>query len=29
MAELYRELVRILLANGCYLARTGKGSHEI
>ncbi len=29
MAELYRELVRILRANGCYLARAGKGSHEI
>jgi predicted RNA binding protein YcfA (HicA-like mRNA interferase family) len=29
MAELYRDLVRILEANGCYLVRTGKGSHEI
>jgi predicted RNA binding protein YcfA (HicA-like mRNA interferase family) len=29
MAELYRELVAILRANGCYLLRQGKGSHEI
>ena len=29
MAELYRELVRILEANGCRLVRKGKGSHEI
>jgi predicted RNA binding protein YcfA (HicA-like mRNA interferase family) len=29
MADLYRGLVRILEANGCYLVRTGKGSHEI
>jgi predicted RNA binding protein YcfA (HicA-like mRNA interferase family) len=29
MAELYRDLVRILEANGCYLVRKGKGSHEI
>jgi predicted RNA binding protein YcfA (HicA-like mRNA interferase family) len=29
MADLYRDLVRILQANGCYLVRTGKGSHEI
>jgi predicted RNA binding protein YcfA (HicA-like mRNA interferase family) len=29
MAELYRDLVRILEANGCYLVREGKGSHEI
>jgi predicted RNA binding protein YcfA (HicA-like mRNA interferase family) len=28
MAELYRDLVRILQANGCRLARPGKGSHE-
>ena len=29
MAELYRDLVRILEANGCSLVRKGKGSHEI
>lgn len=29
MAELYRDLTRILRANGCYLVRPGKGSHEI
>jgi len=29
MAELYRDLVRILQANGCYRVRTGKGSHEV
>jgi predicted RNA binding protein YcfA (HicA-like mRNA interferase family) len=29
MADLYRELVAILRANGCYLVRKGKGSHEI
>ena len=29
MAELYRELVAILRANGCELVRSGKGSHEI
>jgi len=29
MAELYRDLVRILEQNGCYLVRKGKGSHEI
>ena len=29
MAELYRDLVRNLEANGCYLVRKGKGSHEI
>ncbi|MFL5042147.1 MAG: type II toxin-antitoxin system HicA family toxin [Xanthobacteraceae bacterium] len=29
MADLYRELVAILRANGCYLVRPGKGSHEI
>ena len=29
MADLYRELVAILRANGCYLVRRGKGSHEI
>jgi predicted RNA binding protein YcfA (HicA-like mRNA interferase family) len=29
MAELYRELARILKDNGCTLIRTGKGSHEI
>jgi predicted RNA binding protein YcfA (HicA-like mRNA interferase family) len=28
MAELYRDLVRILEANGCYLVRKDKGSHE-
>jgi hypothetical protein len=28
MAELYRELVAILRANGCYLLRQGKGSRE-
>jgi len=28
MAEFYRDLVRILEANGCYLVRKGKGSHE-
>jgi predicted RNA binding protein YcfA (HicA-like mRNA interferase family) len=29
MADLYRDLVAILRANGCYLVRSGKGSHEI
>ena len=29
MAELYRELVAIPHQNGCYLVRSGKGSHEI
>lgn len=29
MADFYRDLVRILLARGCYLVRKGKGSHEI
>jgi hypothetical protein len=29
MAELYRDLVRILQANGCRFARPGKDSHEI
>lgn len=29
MAELYRDLVRILQTNGRRLARPGKGSHEI
>jgi predicted RNA binding protein YcfA (HicA-like mRNA interferase family) len=29
MAEFYRDLVRILEANGYYLVRKGKGSHEI
>lgn len=29
MAEFYRELTRILHANGCRLVRQGKGSHEI
>jgi predicted RNA binding protein YcfA (HicA-like mRNA interferase family) len=29
MADLYRDLVSILQTNGCYLVRSGKGSHEI
>jgi predicted RNA binding protein YcfA (HicA-like mRNA interferase family) len=29
MADLYRDLVRILQANGCYIVRQGQGSHEI
>jgi len=29
MADLYRDLVRILQASGCYIVRQGKGSHEI
>jgi predicted RNA binding protein YcfA (HicA-like mRNA interferase family) len=29
MADFYRDLVRILQANGCYLIRKDKGSHEI
>ncbi len=29
MADLYRELVAILRANGCSPVRPGKGSHEI
>jgi predicted RNA binding protein YcfA (HicA-like mRNA interferase family) len=29
MADLYRDLARILQANGCYRVRPGKGSHEI
>jgi predicted RNA binding protein YcfA (HicA-like mRNA interferase family) len=29
MADYYRDLVRTLQAHGCYLVRTGKGSHEI
>jgi predicted RNA binding protein YcfA (HicA-like mRNA interferase family) len=28
MAELYRDLVRILEENGCHLVRKGKGSHD-
>ncbi len=29
MADFYRDLVKILRANGYALVRTGKGSHEI
>lgn len=29
MADLYRDIVAILRANGCYLVRPGKGSHEV
>lgn len=29
MADFYRSLVAILLANGCHFVRKGKGSHEI
>jgi len=29
MAELYRKLTEILRANGCWLVRPGKGSHEV
>ena len=29
MADLYQDIVAILRANGCYLVRKGKGSHEI
>ena len=29
MADFYREPVAIRRANGCYVVRTGKGSHEI
>jgi predicted RNA binding protein YcfA (HicA-like mRNA interferase family) len=29
MADLYRELVRVLRNNGWQLHRSGKGSHEI
>jgi predicted RNA binding protein YcfA (HicA-like mRNA interferase family) len=29
MADLYRDLVAILRANGFQLSRSGKGSHEI
>jgi predicted RNA binding protein YcfA (HicA-like mRNA interferase family) len=29
MANFYRELVAILRANGCYLVRQGKGSHDL
>jgi len=29
MADFYRELVKILREHGCWLVRTGKGSHEI
>jgi predicted RNA binding protein YcfA (HicA-like mRNA interferase family) len=29
MADLYRDLIRILRAAGCHLVRSGKGSHEI
>ncbi len=29
MAEFYRDLVRLLEANGCHIVRKGKGSHEI
>jgi hypothetical protein len=28
MADPYRELVAIVRANGCYVVRRGKGSHE-
>jgi predicted RNA binding protein YcfA (HicA-like mRNA interferase family) len=29
MADVYRELVRILREHGCRFIRTGKGSHEL
>lgn len=29
MASLYRDLIKILKANGCYFLRSGKGDHEI
>jgi predicted RNA binding protein YcfA (HicA-like mRNA interferase family) len=29
MADLYRDLIAILRAHGCYRVRSGKGSHEI
>lgn len=29
MADFYRQLAAILLAAGCQLVRSGKGSHEI
>jgi predicted RNA binding protein YcfA (HicA-like mRNA interferase family) len=29
MADFYPRLIALLLANGCSLVRTGKGSHEI
>ncbi len=29
MADLYRELIAVLRANGFHFARSGKGSHEI
>ncbi len=29
MADFYRDLVKILRENGCYVSRAGKGSHEI
>ncbi|MFZ1494202.1 MAG: type II toxin-antitoxin system HicA family toxin [Candidatus Competibacter denitrificans] len=29
MASLYADLVKHLKANGCWLIRSGKGSHEI
>ena len=28
-SNLYPELVRMLRSGGCFLVRTGKGSHEI
>ena len=29
MADLYRDLMKLLRENGCSLVRSGKGSHEI
>ncbi len=29
MASLYADLVKHLKANGCWMIRSGKGSHEI
>ena len=29
MAAMYADLARHLKANGCWMVRTGKGSHEI
>jgi len=29
MASFYRDLIELLRAAGCYLAREGKGDHEV
>ena len=28
-SKMYKEIIRVLKANGCHFVRQGKGSHEI